>query len=835
MRGRISYYCRPFPFFLSFLLAFCLCAALAPSANAQDVLTYHNDNARTGRNLNETILTTANVTAATFGRLFTIEVNGKVDAQPLYVSALAIPGKGTHNVLVVVTESDIAYAFDADNGALIWQVSVLPAGESTAVISDCSQVGPVIGITSTPVIDRASGPNGTIYVVAMSQDASKNYHQRLHALNLASGQEEFSGPVEVAATFPSTGPNSQNGVVTFVPGQYKERAALLLVNHVVYTTWASHCDIPPYNGWIIGYDEASLARVNVLNITPNGTDGAIWASGGGPSADDNGSIYLLDANGTFDTTLNATGFPIHGDYGNGFVKIEPNGGSLTVTDYFNMANTSQESGADTDLGSGAALLLPDLTDSSGVTRHLAIGAGKDTNLYVVDRDNMGKFSPNGDLIYQQLLGALPGGIWSVPAYFNNAVYYGPVGHPILAFQLTNAHLVGNPSSQTGTSFAYPGASPSISANQASNGILWAIEHGGTGVLHAYEATNLSNELYNSNQAPSGRDHFGSGNNFTTPTIANGHVFVGTSGAVGVFGILAPSTAPAATATSLSSALNPSTAGQMVSFTATVTSSAGTPTGTVAFNNGAAQIGTGVLDGTGKTTLATATLSTGSHTITAVYQGGANHTGSTSPALTQTVLGPSTHGNVTISASSSPNPSIFGQAITFVAKVNSSSGPTPTGTVKFTDTTGSLTLGTAALNAGGTASITITGTLLHGGTYTISAAYSGDKNYASSSASVTQVVAKAATSTTLTSSVNPSTSGTAVTFTATVSWSGSVHWGNMQFKDGATVIGTVAVNNSGVATFTTNSLTAGTHSIMAHYRGAASFEHSNSSLVSQVVQ
>lgn len=227
-------------FVVCFLLAFCLCLPITPTASAQDVLTYHNDNARTGQNPNETILTTANVNSNTFGKLFTMTVTGKVDAQPLYVSALTIPGKGTHNVLVVATEHGNVYAFDAGTGALLWQVTLLLAGETSATVANCSEVTPELGVTSTPVIDRTSGPNGTIYAVAMSQDAAKNYHHRIHALDLTTGQEEFGGPVEIAATFPSTGPNNQNGMVVFNPGQYKERAALLLVNQVIYTTWASH-------------------------------------------------------------------------------------------------------------------------------------------------------------------------------------------------------------------------------------------------------------------------------------------------------------------------------------------------------------------------------------------------------------------------------------------------------------------------------------------------------------------------------------------------------------------------------------------------------------------
>jgi hypothetical protein len=812
------------------LLASCLCLTILPVVHAQDVLTYHNDNARTAQNLNETILTTANVNSTTFGKLFTLSVDGKVDAQPLYRSALAIPGKGTHNVLFVATENDSVYAFDADTGALLWHVSLLPSGETTATAAavNCDQVTPVIGITATPVIDRTSGPNGTIYAVAMSQDAAKKYHHRLHALDVTTGQEEFSGPVEIAATFPSTGPNSHNGAVVFDPRAYKERPALLLVNHVVYTTWASHCDITPYNGWIIGYNEASLTQANVLNLTPNGTDGAVWSSGGGPAGDASGNIYLLDANGTFDTTLNATGFPTKGDYGNGFLKLAANGSSLTVADYFNMSNTNQESGADTDLGSGAAMLLPDLTNSSGVTKHLAIGAGKDTNIYLVDRDNMGKFNPNSNPIYQQLLGALPGGIWSVPAYFNKTVYYGPVGHPILAFQLSNALLVGNPVSQTSHSFGYPGASPSISANQNTNGILWAAENSSPAILHAYDATNLSHELYNSNQAPSGRDQFGTGNKFITPTIANGKVYVGTTSGVGVFGILTVATP---TTTTLSSSLNPSALGQQVTFTATVTSTTGTPTGTVTFDDGATAIGSGVLDGTGKAAYATSTLSATSHFITAVYPGDASHGASTSTVLTQVVIGP----GATVTAAGNPNPSTFGQPVTLSAAVKSAASPTPTGTVTFQDTTRGFTVGTATLNGSGNGSITTAPTTLRGGPHNITVTYSGDKNYATSSGSFTQTVNKAPTSTTIVSSANPSASGTSVTFTATVTWTGPEQpMGNVQFKDGGTVIATVALSSAGVATFTTTTLTVGTHSIAAHYRGTVTFASSNSPVLSQTV-
>jgi len=397
-------------------------------------------------------------------------------------------------------------------------------------------VSPEIGVTSTPVIDRTQGPNGAIYVVAMSKDGSGNYHQRLHALDLALGKELFSGPVDIQATYPGTGDNSNGTSVVFDPKQYKERAALLLLNGVIYTGWASHCDDRPYTGWIMGYSETTLAQTSVLNVTPNGNEGAIWMAGAGLAADSSGNIYFLDANGDFDTTVNAQGFPSDGDYGNAFMKLSTTGNQLAVADYFEMDNEASENGSDTDLGSGGAIVLPDLSDGAGHTLHLAVGAGKDNNLYVVNRDSMGKFSSNNSGIYQELAGALPGGVWAMPAYFNSVVYYGSVGSPIQAFTIANAKLSTSATAQTGNSFGYPGTTPSVSANGTGNGIVWAVENTSPAVLHAYDASTL-NELYNSNQASNGRDQFGAGNKFITPMIVNGKVFVGTTNGVAIFGLL----------------------------------------------------------------------------------------------------------------------------------------------------------------------------------------------------------------------------------------------------------------------------------------------------------
>jgi Immunoglobulin I-set domain len=518
-----------------------------PPTNAS-VLTYHNDSMRTGLNPNETILTTSNVNSTSFGKLGSLQVTGLVDAEPLYVPNLTI-NSAKHNVVFVVTEHDMAYAFDADTpGPALWQVSLIPGTETPSDDRGCGQVEPEIGITSTPVIDPSAGPNGTMFVVTMSKDSSSNYHQRLHGVDLTTGADRFTS-TEVQATYPGNGTGSSGGVQTFQAAAYEERSALLLANGVIYTTWTSHCDAPDYNSWVISYSESTLQQVAALNLTANGAtqngrEGGIWNAGDGPSVDASGFIYFPIGNGTFDTTLDANGFPNARDFGNSFVKLSASGSTLSVADYFAMDNpgggdAESESSSDTDLGSGGAMLLPDLQDAQGNTWNLGVAAGKDENIYIVNRDNMGKFVASDANIYQEIHGAI-GGVWSAPAYFNNTVYYGSVGNSLEAFNITNAKLATSASSSSATSFGYPGTTPSISANGTSNGIVWAIQNGSsTGVLHAYNATNLATELYNSNQAANSRDQFATNSNckFVTPMIANGKVYVGTPGAVIVFGLL----------------------------------------------------------------------------------------------------------------------------------------------------------------------------------------------------------------------------------------------------------------------------------------------------------
>src|ERR1039457_890522 len=336
------------------------------------VLTYHNNNLRTGLNPSETTLTLKNVNSTMFGKLFTISTDGRVDAQPLYAPNISIPGNGTHNGLFVASEHGTVYGFDADSGSTLWHVTTLNAGETPSDDRGCSQVTPEIGITSTPVIDLTAGAHGTIFVVAMSKNGG-TYFQRLHALDLTTGSDLMTATT-VTATAPGTGTGNSGGTQTFNAASYEERAALLLLNGAIYTTWTSHCDAPNYTSWVISYNESNLAQKSVLNLTANGAtqggkEGGIWMAGAGPAADSSGNIYFLIGNGTFDTTL-SNGFPSHGDYGNSFVKLSASGSSLIVPDYFTMHNaccaSSSESNQDVDLGSGGAMVLPDLKDSGNV-------------------------------------------------------------------------------------------------------------------------------------------------------------------------------------------------------------------------------------------------------------------------------------------------------------------------------------------------------------------------------------------------------------------------------------------------------------------------------------
>ena len=506
-------------------------SGLAPIAlcASENVLTWHNDGARSGLNPNETVLAPANVNQTDFGKLFDIPVDGQVFAQPLYVSGVTIPDKGTHNVVYIATEHDSVYACDADDGSVLWHVTVLRPGETSSDSMNCDIMREV-GVTATPVIT-----GGVIYVQAMSKDGNGNYFQRLHGLDTTTGEELFGGPVDIVATYPGTGLET-----VFNPRQHFDRAGLVLQDGVIYTTWSSFCDREPYCGWFIGYD-TSLRQVKVLNLTPNGSEGSVWASGAAPAADDNGQLFVLTGNGTFDTSLDGDGFPIERDFGNAFIKLVSDvNNALTVADYFAPFNTVEESDLDLDLGSGGTLLLPDMLDEAGQTRHLAVGAGKDSHIYIADRDNMGKFDPDSnDNIYQDVVGSLFGYAFCSPAFFNGHLYYGIWMDKLKSFQFIDGRLDPVPVSVGSTVFGFPGITPAISASGTTNGIVWAAEYTSPAILHAYNADDVSVELYNSNQAQNGRDQFGPGVKFVAPTIANGKVYVGVDENVGVFGLFDP--------------------------------------------------------------------------------------------------------------------------------------------------------------------------------------------------------------------------------------------------------------------------------------------------------
>jgi hypothetical protein len=499
-----------------------------------NTLTWHNNTERTGINASEYELTPANVNAKRFGKIGFFPTNGTVDAEPLYVAQLTINGS-PRNVVFIVDEHNTVYADDAKAGAVLWSTSLTPSGETTSDNHGCTQVTPEIGITSTPVIDPAEGPHGAIYVVSMTKDGSGNYYQRINALDLTTGKQLFGGPKVISAKFPGTGDGSSSGNVLFSPGQYEERVGLLEWHGAIYTAWTSHCDRRPYTGWIIGYDASTLAQTAVVNITPNGNSGGIWMGGAGIAAGQT-KMYVLDGNGTFDTTLNGSGFPSQGDFGNAALALTSNGkNGLYISDYYATDTTVQQSNADVDFGSGGIVLFS-ATDDAGNYHQLGVAAGKDHNVYLLDTANMGHYHPNGGHVYQVLSGALPNGEWAAPAYFDNKIYYGGVQDNVKAFSISNARLVNTPASMTTNTFGYPGTTPSISSNGPTNGIVWAINQASPAVLYAYNAEDLSQELYDSTQSGT-RDSIGNVDHFVTPLIANGRVYIPTQTGVAVFGLL----------------------------------------------------------------------------------------------------------------------------------------------------------------------------------------------------------------------------------------------------------------------------------------------------------
>ena len=515
--------------------------------NYAGTFTFHNDTGRTGENLNEVALTPADVSQTTFGKQFSYPLDGLTFASPLYVANVNIPGKGFHNVVYVATEHDSVYAFDADglSSTPLWQTSFInrAAGITPVPAADTGETGDIpneIGITSTPVIDPATG---TLYVEAATKQVSggtTTYAHKLHALDITTGAETAGSPVTIQASVPGTGLGSQGGTLSFVPLRQNQRTALLLSNGVVYLGFSSRGDVEPFHGWVLGYNATTLQQVMAYCSTANGDDGGVWMSGDGVAADSAGSLYFITGDGLFDASSGGN------NYGDSFVKMNAAG---TVLDYFSPRVQSSLDSGNLDLGSGGVMLLP---DQPGSHPHEMISAGKNGTIYLVDRDNMGHFTSNSDQIVQSIVNiwtksaGTEAGLFGTPAYFNGNVYFSPIDDTVQAFHLNNGLLPTTPTSHSAetyngetSTFSARGGTLAISANGNTNGILWALESKGDtapGVLHAYDATNLGNELYNSSQAGS-RDTLDPWLKFTIPVVANGRVYVASAGQLSAFGLL----------------------------------------------------------------------------------------------------------------------------------------------------------------------------------------------------------------------------------------------------------------------------------------------------------
>jgi hypothetical protein len=514
------------------------------------VLTYHNDLSRDGTNTREFTLTPSNVNSSTFGKLFSCQADGAIYAQPLWFPNLTIAGS-SHNVIIVATQHESLYAFDADATpcTMLWHVnlidsahggtsgetSVPSAGTGALVGSGYGDISPEVGITGTPVIDSTTN---TLYVVSKSVNASTQFFQRLHEIDLTTGNERVAPhSIDASISVPGTGAGSVAGQVAFDPRNENQRPGLVISNAVIYVAWASHEDHDPYHGWVIGFNASTLAPVAnaVFNSTPNqvGTlsysRGGIWMGGGAPAVDSAGNLFFITGNGTFDANTGGS------NYGDSVVRLSTASG-LSVADYFTPLDQASLDANDTDFGSGAATILVD--QPAGPVTHLVIGGGKQGNLFLLNRDNMGKFSSSTNNAIQTI--NLGNSIFATPVFWQNNLYVAGVG-PLrqFAFNNTTGRFNGAPFSQSSTSYRFPGATPSLSSNGATNGIIWALDNSlyctsqspgcGATVLHAYDATNLATELWDSSQAAANRDLAGHAVKFTVPTVANGKVYVGTRG------------------------------------------------------------------------------------------------------------------------------------------------------------------------------------------------------------------------------------------------------------------------------------------------------------------
>src|ERR1700722_6452866 len=515
----------------------------APGIFAQTpILTEHYDNARTGQNTSETILTPANVSSGTFGKLFTLKADGYVYAQPLYAPNLAIPGNGTHNVIFIATEHDSVYAYDADNGAQLWFRTFLSAGVTTLTPNDVStqDIHPEIGITGTPVIDPAMT---TLYVVVNTKE-STGYVYRLHALNLTTGLDRLT-PAVLSGAVPGTAPDAVNGMVPFNVQWENQRPGLLFYNGFLFIGFAAHGDNGPWHGWVLGYNASTLAQTGLWNTSPNGKGNGIWSSGSGLAMDASGSAYVATGNGDDTVTIPAPPPSTSIDYGDSIVRINLANGIPVPLDYFTPYNQGSLDTSDMDVGSGGVLIPP---TQGGPFPEILIQAGKQGSMYVVNRDKMtndGSHYCNGCTsdpeIIQTVTGS--GGLWSMPSYWNGNVYTWGNGSNLKAFSLVNGRLSTSATSQSAEPSGFPGSTVAISSNGTTNGIVWAVEtdaypSNGPAILRAYNATDVATLFYASNLAGTG-DTLGPAVKFVVPVVTNGKVYVGAQSEVDVFGIINP--------------------------------------------------------------------------------------------------------------------------------------------------------------------------------------------------------------------------------------------------------------------------------------------------------
>jgi len=495
------------------------------------VATYHNNNARTGLNSTESVLNLANVNGTTFGKLGAVTVQGAIFAQPLYVPQVTT-STGKHNLVIVATEHDQVYAIDADSRQIVWHADFLGTSGTITTIDpndlQCNAIAPEVGITGTPVIDTTGS---TVYVVVRTKETQSGqavYYQRLHALDLASGQDKMTPTV--ITTPPDSG--GQFGMAQFSPLFNNQRSALLLANGQVYIAWASHCDLNNYQGWVMAFDAGTLQLTGAWTPEPSGQAGGIWMAGSGPIADGSGNVYLAVGNGWSDAMSGGS------NYGDSVVRLQGSGAQLLAMDYFIPYDWLTLDNEDHDLGSGGPMLLPDQNGS--VFPHLLVTASKNAKIYLLDRDDLGKSQPSGDDQIVQSLQSDGKLSFCTPAFWNNHLYFGWFEGPVESFSYdpTSQQISTTPSSTTlPYTVGYPGATVSVSSNGNSDAIVWLLRNDGTDSdLRAYAADDLAEELYSSEDSP-GRDQSGPSVTFGVPTVADGYVFVGSHDELDIYGLL----------------------------------------------------------------------------------------------------------------------------------------------------------------------------------------------------------------------------------------------------------------------------------------------------------